>query len=155
MVLKPLTTEQSHAVESLVTARRLESVVADPDRASTFLFKARHRLAEVDKLTWAEGRYNFAYDAAHDIGEALLAAYGLRTTNGPGQHEAIGRFLKALMTGPPGQAGARRFDQMRRARNQQRYDAKEVGEADAQMAVKAAASLYRGAVAQGLDERNR
>ncbi len=30
------------------------------------------------------------------LAEALLAAYGFRTTNGPGQHEALGRYLRTL-----------------------------------------------------------
>lgn len=148
--MKPLTVQQQRTVDTLIEGRRLERVVVDHHRASVFLTKAMHRLSEVSKLSWAEGRYNFAYDAAHDVGEALLAAYGLRTTNGPGQHEAIGRFLGAVMTDPPGNAGAKRFDRMRRTRNQQRYDIRVVGDSDADLAVQAARSLYDGALAQGI-----
>lgn len=150
MALTPLDTAQSQAVSALVTARRLEQVPVDLRRAELFLEKARRRLDDLDNLSWAESRYNLAYDAAHDVGEALLAAYGLRTANVPGQHEALGRFLKAVLTTPPGQSGARRFDQMRRARNQQRYEARSVGDADAEVASRAARALYDGAAVRGI-----
>lgn len=150
MVVKTLDTVQERNVQQLVRGGRIESVPVDLQRAAAFVAKARHRLADVDNLTWAEGKYNFAYDAAHDVGEALLAAHGYRTLNGPGQHEAVGRFLKAVLTTVPGQVGARRFDQMRRARNLQRYEARTVSEAEAELAIKSARDLLDGAIAQGL-----
>lgn len=149
MAMTPLDPDQEQSVRALVAARRLEQVPADLRRAELFLEKAR-RLADLDNLTWAESRYNLAYDAAHDDGEALLAAYGHRTTNGPGQREALGRFLRAVLTTPPGQSGARRFDQMRRARNQLRYEASSVGDADADVASRAARALHDGAAARGI-----
>lgn len=30
---------------------------------------------------------------------SLLAAYGFRTTNGPGQREALGRYLRSVLVG--------------------------------------------------------
>lgn len=153
MAMTPLTGEQSRKFDELVAAGRLERVPVDLRRAALFLEKAWRRLDDVDNLTWPESRHDFAYDAAHDVGEALLAAYGLRTTHGTGQHEVVGRFLRALLTTPPGQLGARRFDQMRRSRNQQRYQERIVGAADADVAVAAAHHLYDGARALGLDPR--
>ena len=150
MALTPLDPNQEQSVRALVAVRRLEQVPVDLRRAELFLEKARRRLADLDNLSWAESRYNLAYDAAHDVGEALLAAYGYRTTNGPGQHEALGRFLRAVLTTPPGQSGARRFDQMRRARNQLRYEASSVGDADADVASRAARALHDGAAARGV-----
>lgn len=150
MALTPLDPAQRRAVDALVTARRPERVSVDLRRAELFLEKARRRLDDLDNLTWAESRYNLAYDAAHDIGESLLAAYGYRTTNGPGQHEALGRFLKAVLTTPPGQSGARRFDRMRRSRNQLRYETHSVGEADADVVSRAARALYEGVIARGV-----
>lgn len=150
MAVIPLDPAQEREVQALVTARRLEQVPVDLRRAALFLEKARRRLEDLDNLTWTESRYNLAYDAAHDVGEALLAAYGFRTTNGPGQHEALGRFLKAVLTTPPGQSGARRFDQMRRSRNQQRYEARSVGDADAEVASRAAWALHAGAAGRGI-----
>ena len=148
--LTPLDETQQKDVDELVARRRLERVPPDRARAENFLEKARHRLDDVQNLIWAEGRYTFAYDAAHDVGEALLSAYGLRTKNGAGQHEAIGRFLQVILSTPPGRAGARRFDQMRRSRNQQHYEARIVGEADAELAIRSAEDLYDGAIDRGL-----
>ena len=59
--------------------------------------------------------------------EAGLAAYGYRTTNGPGQHEALGRYLRVVFDKPPAEKAAREFDRLRRARNQDRYEARPVG----------------------------
>lgn len=63
------------------------------------------------------------------------------------------RFLRAVLTTPPGLAGARRFDQVRRARNSQRYQGIDVGTADADLAVRAARALYDGAFSRGLGRR--
>jgi hypothetical protein len=68
------------------------------------------------------------YDACHDTGEALLA-YGFRTTNGPGQHEALGRYLRAVYDKPPADGAAREFARLRGAGNQDRYQVKPVGAA--------------------------
>lgn len=100
-----------------------------------------------------QNRYNLAYDACHDVGEALLAAYGYRTVNGPGQHAALGDFLRAVFDQPPGQRAAKRFDQFRRSRNQQRYDAKPFGAAGADLAVHTAAALREAAAHLGLEAR--
>jgi hypothetical protein len=67
----------------------------------------------------------------------------LRTTNGPGQHEALGRYLRAVFDKPPAERAAREFDLLRRARNQDRYEAKPVG---------AAATEKSEQVARTLDE---
>lgn len=54
MVMSSLTVQQQQAVDALVAGRRLERVVVDSHRASVFLTKAMHRLAEVEKLSWPE-----------------------------------------------------------------------------------------------------
>ena len=59
---------------ALVEARRFEAVQADPARAASFLRQAEDRLSQLPLLTSV--RYGVAYDACHDIGEALLATYG-------------------------------------------------------------------------------
>ena len=96
MALTPLTRVQQSTVLVLVEARRLDGVPADVARATSFLRQAEERLNQLPLLTSVVVRYGIAYDACHDTGEALLAAYGFQTTNGPGQHEALGRYL------PPG-----------------------------------------------------
>ena len=118
MALTPLTRVQQATVLALVEARRLDAVRADLARAASFLRQAQERLDQLPLLTSVTVRYGVAYDACHDTGEALLAAYGFRTTNGPGQHEALGRYLRAVLDKPPAEKAAREFDRLRRARNQ-------------------------------------
>jgi len=74
-------------------------------------------LADLPHVRHAQNSYNLAYDAAHDVGEAMLAAYGCRTAHGPGQHDALGRFLAAVFDTPPENAASRHYDRMRRDRN--------------------------------------
>ena len=75
-------------------------------RASSFLQQAEERISQLPLLTSPAVRYGIAYDACHDVGEALLAAYGYRTKNGSGQHEAVGRALRAILDSPPADAAA-------------------------------------------------
>ena len=81
---------------------------------------------------------------------ALLAAYGFRTTNGPGQHDALGRYLRAVFDKPPAEKAAREFDRLRRARNQDRYEAKPVGAAATEKAEQVARTLFDAALTRGL-----
>jgi hypothetical protein len=64
-------------------------VPADGNRARSFAAQADARLSQLPLLTNDSVKNGIAYDAAHDVGEALLAWYGYGTTNGPGQHAAI------------------------------------------------------------------
>ncbi len=50
----------------------------------------------MDLVNGPSCRLNVAYDSAHDVGEAMLAAYGLRTGSGQGQHAAVGEFLEII-----------------------------------------------------------
>ncbi|MFW7414125.1 hypothetical protein [Demequina sp. SO4-18] len=152
MTVTPLTTAQQSAVDALVQSRRIERVPVDALRAQAFLGQATDALEELAVLTKASIRYNVAYDACHDVGEALLATYGYRTSNGAGQHEALGRFLRAVVIEPPGDSAARRFDQLRRSRNQQRYGAAPVGAADAELAAVAAHDLLQSARDLGITD---
>lgn len=67
-----------------------------------------------------QNRFNLAYDAAHDVGEAMLAGYGYRTRHGQGQHDALARFIAAVFDTHPENAASRHLDQMRHERNAQR-----------------------------------
>ena len=138
MAVTPLNATQQQAVDALVAARRIEKVLSDPVRAASFLTAAADRISQLPLLTSVIVKYDIAYDAAHDVGEALLAAYGYRTTNGPGQHEALGRFLRAVFDTPPGDRAAKRFDRLRRARNQSHYNARPLGVAEADIAERTA-----------------
>lgn len=150
MAVTPLTSAQRAAVDSLVASGRLAVVPPDPTRAQAFIRQAGDALEDIPRLAKTQTRYNLAYDACHDVGEALLAAYGYRTTNAPGQHEALGRYLCAALDNPPADAAARRYDQLRRSRNQQRYQAVPVGRAEADLASQTAQDLFDAATARGL-----
>lgn len=134
------------ALAALVEAGRIERVPVDLARAKGFLDQAADALTDVPRVTRPQNAYNLAYDAAHDVGEAMLAAFGFRTTSGRGQHEALGRFLVAIFDTPPANRAAKRFEQLRRERNQQRYDARPVGEAGARTAQITARTLVDAAL---------
>lgn len=150
MAVTPLTSAQRQAVEALVAGGRLAVVPVDRVRAALFVRHAEETIVDLPNLTRVQNRYNLAYDACHDLGEALLAGYGYRTASGPGQHEALGRFLRAVLDSPPGQREARRYEQLRRSRNQQRYDARPVGEAEAELAEETARGLLAAVIARGV-----
>lgn len=150
MAMRSLNETQQETVDALVSARRLEKVPPDPARATAFLATAAERISQLPLLTSVVVSYDLAYDAAHDVGEALLAAHGYRTRNGTGQHEAIGRYLRAVLDSPPGDRAARRFDRLRRARNKSHYDAIPLGAAEAELARQTAQELHAAALARGL-----
>ena len=150
MAISALTKVQQATVLALVEARRLDAVPVDASRAASFMRQAEDRLGQLSLLTSVAVKYGIAYDAAHDIGEALLAAHGFRTANGPGQHEAVGRYLRAVLDKPPADKAASAFDRVRRARNQDRYEAKPVGAAAAEKAEQVARGLFEAAVARGV-----
>lgn len=150
MALIELSNVQKATVVALVEARRLDVMPADGPRAASFMQQAEERLGQLPLLTSSAVRYGIAYDAAHDIGEALLAAYGFRTANGVGQHEALGRYLRAVIDKPPADKAAQQFDRLRRARNQDRYQAKPVGAAAADQAEQVARELFEAAVSRGV-----
>ncbi|SNU01130.1 hypothetical protein SAMN06298212_10741 [Ruaniaceae bacterium KH17] len=108
------------------------------------------RIGQLEFLTSDSVKLDVAYDAAHDIGEAMLAAYGFRTTNGPGQHQALGLFLYPVIDGPAGDSAAQRFDRLRRIRNSSHYEVGPVSSAESKFAERIAHQLYDAAVARGL-----
>lgn len=121
MVIPELSQAQRQAFDDLVASRRIEALPADDDRAAAFLALAKDTLVDVAHVRLPQNRYNLAYDAAHAVGEALLARHGYRTRSGPGQHEALARILRIVFDASPHDADARHFDRMRRARNQMHY----------------------------------
>lgn len=137
----PLTDAQRRQLDDLVSQRRITRVPVDVDRAAAFLEVALDVLADVDHLRRPQNRYNLAYDAAHAVGEALLARHGYRTANGSGQHESLARFLRIVVVHPPADTAARHVDRMRRTRNQLHYEARPVSTTDAAKAIEAARTL--------------
>ncbi len=150
MAVTPLTPAQQAAVDALVASGRLAVVPPDATRAQAFIRQASDALEDIPRLAKTQTRYNLAYDVCHDVGEALLAAYGYRTTNGVGQHDALGRFLTATLDSPPGEKAAGHYDRLRRARNQQRYQAAPVGRAEADLASQTAEDLFDAATDRGV-----
>lgn len=145
MVTRSFTKDQQVALEELIAKRRIEKVPVDAIRAQAFLEAATDRITQCALLTSPVVQYAVAYDACHDVGEALLAHYGYRTVNRAGQHEALGRFLRVVFTDPPGDQAAQRFDRLRRARNQAHYEAVPVGQAESSMALSTAEDLLLAA----------
>lgn len=141
MTPSPLTDAQEEAVAVLVERARLAKVSVDIAKAARFIQMADAALAELPHITTQSVRYDVAYNAAHDIGEGLLAAYGLRTTSGPGQHATVGLFLVAMCLGTEQETAAERFDILRNTRNQLRYGAKAIGSAESDFAINVAAAL--------------
>ena len=144
MAMTPLTDAQQRAVDQLVQAGRLEKVPVDLQRCASFLVQADAALGDLPNVQHPQNTYNLAYDAAHDAGEAMLAAYGYRTRQGSGQHDALGRYLAAVFDTPPENAASRHFDQMRRDRNRHRYEARPTTTA----AAAAALELHRAGTAR-------
>lgn len=136
-----LTEEQGIGVAALVADNRITGVAADIGKAQRFATMAREALCEIANLSNPSVRYDIAYNAAHDIGEALLAAFGYRTSSGTGQHAAVGLFLEAVCKGTDAADAAKRFDGLRNTRNQLRYAATPIGKAQADLAARTAASL--------------
>jgi hypothetical protein len=143
---RTLDPDQLAAIEALVRAGRLRRTSADSRRAERFLSQCQDGLDQVNAITSSNIRYNVAYDAAHDVGEAMLAAYGLRTRSGQGQHDAVGELLEIIFNAPPPSLAARHYDEMRTARNDLRYKAHPVGSAQADLAVSSATALLVAAM---------
>lgn len=151
MTLAPLSPPQQASVDALVRARRLRVVNPDGAKAARFLAIADERVADLPAMRSQVLRHDTAYDAAHDIGEAFLAAYGYATVNGPGQHAVIGDFLIIVVDAPPEAVrAAKGFDQTRRNRNQSHYDAVPIGAAQAAGAVRLARDLRAAAARRGV-----
>ena len=101
MTVRSLTQGQQQSIDALVTSGALQGVPPDLAKAARFLEQASEALGEVVDLRVPSVIYDIAYNAAHDVGEAMLAAYGYRTASGAGQHVAVGQFLEAVFDGPP------------------------------------------------------
>lgn len=151
MAVTPLDGAQRREIEALTKDRRIGKVPPDLERASHFMTQAEGAINELANLTFPPTAFTVAYDACHDAGEALLAAYGYRTMQRPGQHQALGLFLKAILNTPPGSKAAERFESLRRTRNQQRYDARPVGASQVELAKRTAQELQAAARNIGLE----
>ena len=80
----------------------------------------------------------------------MLSAYGYRTRSGAGQHIAIGIAVAAVIDAPPGDLAARRYDRLRRIRNNQDYRAQPASEVEAALATESAQLLLAAALEKGI-----
>lgn len=150
MALTALTKEQKSAIEALVREGRLEPVPVDMHRAAMFIEQAESSLSDIENVKSTPNIYHLAYTVGHATGEALLAGYGYRTTNRAGHHQVLARFLELVLADPDGNAAAKHFERMRRARNQLQYDARMPSLVDARAALDAARGLLNAATRRGL-----
>lgn len=151
MAVTPLSPEQQVAITVLVAKGRLDAVPADTARASAFLKRAENSLTDIENVRIAQNIHSLAYGAGHAVGEALLAAYGYRTTNRAGHHEALVKFLAEVLTDADGVKAVKHFERMRRARNRLEYEARLPSRADANAAARTASALVAAARRMGLE----
>lgn len=151
MTVAPLTTGQQQAVDAIIAAGNLRAVAVDERQARSFLDQAKVALDDVPHVTHLENSYNLAYKAAHDIGEAMLRAYGYKNKFGPGAHERVASFLAAIFDTPPPSEAAAHYAVMRTERNANQYQARPVARAAAEQAAAAARTLYDAARARITD----
>jgi hypothetical protein len=69
-----------------------------------------------------DGRYQHAYAAARALAEVVMIAEGFRATSGPGQHQVLFEFLRAVPTAR-WQEQAEYFDSCRQRRHAVAYRA--------------------------------
>ena len=142
---KALSEQQLNALNELVNRSTLRQVPIDLIKASRFINRAEEALKELPTIRTKSIRHSIAYDCAHDVAEALLAAYGFATTTGVGQHASLGEVLIILCSETNGQGVAELFDQVRRDRNQNRYKSFPVGQVQVDSAMNCANILLEEA----------
>lgn len=148
MGVAPLTNRQRNAVADLVRGGMIEAVRSGGDdrRARSFLANADAAYDDLQRVRTNLVRHDLAYAVLHDVGEAMMAAYGYRTVPGQkGQHASVARFLTAVFDTPPPSEAALRVDDVRRHRNDRYYKASSPSEAEARLAVADAAILLSAA----------
>ncbi|MDQ2958501.1 MAG: hypothetical protein M3Y42_16260 [Actinomycetota bacterium] len=122
----------------------------DSAKARNFLAQAADALAQIPRLTSSTVQFNIAYDSAHDVGEAVLAAYGYRTGGGVGAHVAVGSFLAIVFDQPPSSEAAAGYDALRQVRHGLRYRPSTAGASQAAAATQTAATLLDAAQSLGI-----
>jgi hypothetical protein len=147
MTVLALTRSQRDAVADLVRASRVEALAGGEDetRARSFLTNAEAATSDLQRVGTVLVRHDLAYSVMHDVGEAMLSAYGYRTTRAEGQHEAVALFLAAVFDAPPPSEAAAHVDIVRRNRNDRYYRAHEPSAAEAQTAAEYAQILLEAA----------
>lgn len=93
MGVMALTSRQRKAVAVLVQERVIEVVGSGGDerKARSFLANADAAHGDMRRVKTALVRHDLAYAVMHDVGEAMLAAYGYRTVFGAAGTAHCGR----------------------------------------------------------------
>ena len=136
-----LTIAQRTEIKLLLTRDRLKEVPVDLNKARLFLIQAEEAFSELGNIQANKIQFDVAYNSCHSAGEALLAAYGYRTTPGVGQHVAVGEFLSVVLAEHSAENLALRYDFLREVRNGLHYHAKPIGKAQADHAISTAQAL--------------
>ena len=147
MSVLALTRRQRDGVADLIRTGRVEALVGGEDepRARSFLANAEAAMSDLKLVSTTLVKHDLAYAVMHDVGEAMLSAYGYRTSRGDGQHEAVALFLAAVYDVPPASEAAEHVDVVRRSRNDRYYRAHEPTEAEAKIAMEYAEILVEAA----------
>jgi hypothetical protein len=140
-----LSVAQLSEINLLLVRDRLKEVPVDLGKAKLFLSQAEEAISELGNIHANQIRFDIAYNSCHSVGEALLAAYGYRTTPGTGQHIAVGEFLLVLLADNAAQKAAIEYDLLRETRNGLHYQAKQIGNAQADHAISTAQALLAAA----------
>ncbi|WP_298121645.1 HEPN domain-containing protein [uncultured Aurantimicrobium sp.] len=108
-------------VEKLLREGRLQLVDAQPERAQELVTQARKHLVSASTLASQDGTgaFQLLYDSARKTMTAPLLAQGLRP-KGEGSHAVLGEVLLAQFAPPHGDV-LKKFDLMRRLRNNAEY----------------------------------
>lgn len=114
-------------LQELLNTGRVERVPADLSAAADRVDACLQHLTSAAVLADSDPAMAYAalYDAARKAITAHMLARGLRATNRPGAHEAVGLYGVAELTDPGGSVA--RFQGMRLARNRSEYQDRPVG----------------------------
>ncbi len=137
----PLTNAQLFEITKMLNSGRLRSELVDIDKAARFILQATEAMAELSSMKVAHMKHDAAYNAGHDVGEALFAAYGYRAGSGDGQHVALGQFMAIIFSSSSATQAANDFGSLRQARNSVRYRGLPLSSSEADFAEKVASSL--------------
>ena len=108
-------------IEKLLSEGRLQLVDSQPHRAHELVLQAHKHVASAVTLASQDGTgaFQLLYDGARKTMTAPLLAQGLRP-KGDGSHAVLGEVMMAQFAPPHGEA-LRKFDLMRRLRNNAEY----------------------------------
>ena len=124
--MNDLSDAQRRGLLYLVSSGRLREIPADPQRAAIFLAHARDGLDAAAQIASPHVAFDVAYNAAHDAGEALMAALGVRPGRGDGAHATVGSVLVIMAGDSSSTKSARDYDVLRQTRNAQADHARAV-----------------------------